>query len=176
MSFPHIIAFESSDHEQPGFPTAMAWTLDSGLYKAVLLQPDEQWLNQADDDVTPLERPIHELFELGVPVVDLIAELTADFTDDTLYSDDVERAQSLLDQLYETLNLSTEFNVVAIQTLFGPWPQEDIEQVKSQYASRYDLSEHIAEQNVLLWRATYAHLMQETQIMVDDATSPRPDE
>lgn len=176
MSFPHIIAFESSSIDHYGFPTAMAWTLDSGLYKSVLLQPDEQWLATSDEDATPLERPLHELFELGVPLVDLVAELTADFTDDTLYTDDVERAEHLLDTLYETLNLSTEFNIAPIRNLFGPWPHEDIEQVRSQYANRYDLTEHIAEQNVLLWRATYAHLMQETEIMVQDMTNPEPDE
>jgi hypothetical protein len=176
VSFPHIIAFESSHHDELGFPTAMAWTLPSGLYKAVLIQPDEQWLALSDEDATPLERPIHELFELGVHLVDLIAELAADLTDETLYADDPERAENLLNNIYETMNLSSDFNVASIYTLFGPWPQEDIDQVRAQYAARYDLSEHIGEQNVLLWRATYAHLMQETEIMIEDSTNPSPDE
>ncbi len=176
MSFPHIIAFESSHFDEHGFPTAMAWTLQSGLYKAVLIQPDEQWLATSDEDATPLERPIHELYELGVHLVDLVAELAADFSADTLYTDNPERAEHFLNNLYETINLSNEFEVVSIYDLFGPWPREDIDQVKDQYAARYDLSEHIAEQNVLLWRATYAHLMHETEIMVEDSTNPGPDE
>jgi hypothetical protein len=176
MSFPHIIAFESSRIEDYGFPTAMAWTLDSSLYKSVLIQPDDAWLMQCDDDATPLERPINELFELGVPLVDLMAELSADFTDDTLYCDDVDRAQYLLDQIYDTLGSSNPFHIADIKTLFGPWPHADIEEVMAQYADRYDLSEHIAEQHVLLWRATYAHLMQQTEIMLDDTTNSSPDE
>lgn len=176
MSFPHIIAFEASDPDQPGFPTALAWTLSSGLYKAVLLQPDEQWLAQSDDDVTPLDRPITELFELGVPLIDLLAELAEDLTEDTLYADDVARAEHLLECIYEVLGTTHAFNIAPVNQLFGPWPEADIEQIKLQYAARYDLSEHIAEQNVLLWRATYAHLMLETEIMVEDSTNASPDE
>lgn len=176
MSFPNIIAFEASDLDQPGFPTAMAWTLNSSLYKAVLIQPDDQWLAHSTDDVTPLDRPIHELFELGVPIIDLLAELSEDFTEDTLYTDNVARAEHLLESIYEVMGLSHEFIIAPTTQLFGPWPEEDIEQVKVQYAARYDLSEHIAEQNVLLWRATYAHLMLETEIMVQDSTNSSPDE
>lgn len=182
MQFPAMIAFEYSDHDIDGFPTAIAWTLESALYKAALIQPDDQWLATMKDDSTALERPVSELLEMGENLADVIQELTTDCPNGPLMAEDPEMAQAMLEQLFSAAGHDNPYQVEPIVSLFGPWPPEDIDRTRRLYLDRLDLSPHIAEQNILLWRATYAHLMQEAQIMTSDdepdgePTSPSPRE
>lgn len=169
MQFPAMIAFEYSHFEPTAFPTAVAWTLDSGLYKAVLIQPDEPWLQTLSDDSTALERPVSELLELGENPADVGQELNADRPSGPLFAEEPDMVQNMLERLFDALHLDNPYTVEPIGSLFGPWPETDIDQTRQLYMDRLDLSPHIAEQNILLWRATYAHLMQQAEIITGES-------
>ncbi len=182
MQFPAMIAFEYSDHDAEGFPTAVAWTLDTAQYKAVLMQPDEHWLATLKEDSTALERPVTELLEMGENLADIGQELVADCPPGAVFAEDPDMTLAMLERLFDALGQENPYQVEPILALFGPWPHAEIDRTRRLYMDRLDLSPHIAEQNILLWRATYAHLMQEAHIMTSDTeaedgpTSPSPDE
>lgn len=163
MNFPAIIAFEYSHYESDGFPTAIAWTLEDALYKAALIQPDEEWLSTLNDDSTALERPVSELLELGLTVADVGRELLEDRPSGTLYAEYPDMVEPMLERLFEALANETPYEVAPMKDLFRAWDWEEVEGLRHLYMDRLDLSPHLAEQNVILWRAVYAHLMERTE-------------
>lgn len=162
MSFPALIALEYSEYDERGFPTAIAWTLDDALYKAVLIQPAEEWLNHMNDDVTAMDRPLTELLEMGENLIDIARELAEDRPDGTLYAEDPEIVTSMLERMYDAIEQDCPYEVAPMLEAFKDWDSEEVDSVRRLYIDRLDLSPHIAEQNIIAWRATYAHL-RETQ-------------
>lgn len=160
MQFPAMIAFEYSHHELDGFPTAVAWTLDTAQYKAVLIQPDDAWMSELKEDSTALDRPASELLELGANLADIARELGEDRESGTLYAEEPEMAEAMLERLYGALNLENPFEVAPMLELFKAWDLKQVEETGRLYLDRLDLAPHFAEQNILVWRATYAHLME----------------
>lgn len=161
MQFPAMIAFEYSHYDPDGFPTAIAWTLDTAQYKAVLIQPDDAWMEDMKEDSTALDRPVSELLELGANLADIVRELGEDREAGELYAEEPDMAQAMLDRLYGALNLDNPFEIKPMLDLFRAWDLKEVEDVGRLYLDRLDLSPHYAEQNILVWRATYAHLMEQ---------------
>lgn len=163
MNFPALIAFEYSHYEADGFPTAVAWTLEDALYKATLIQPDEGWLGTLSDDSTALERPVSELLELGFTVNDVSRELLEDRPSGTLYAEYPDMVTPMLERLFEAVDNEAPYEVAPLTELFRAWDWEEVDGLRHLYMDRLDLSPHIAEQNIILWRAVYAHLMERSE-------------
>ncbi len=160
LNFPPMVAMETSAAEEKGFPTAIAWTLDTALYKAVLIQPDENWLNDMPDDTTPLERPVSELLEMGENPVDIVKELTGDRDGGLLYAEEPDLIIPMMERLFAAVERENPYDVQPMQYLFAEFDLEEVERTRRLYMDRLDLVPQIAEQNILLWRATYAHLQE----------------
>ncbi|MFC3853405.1 hypothetical protein ACFOSD_11215 [Salinispirillum marinum] len=161
MTFPAMIALEYSEYDERGFPTAIAWTLDDGMYKGVLIQPVDEWLNHLNDDVTAMDRPVSELLEMGENLVDIARELAEDRSEGTLYAEDPELVAAMLERFYTALEQECPYEVAPMLETFAEWDAEHVESIRRLYIDRLDLSPHLAEQNILAWRAAYAHLMEE---------------
>ena len=160
MLFPAMIAFEYSHHELDGFPTAVAWTLDNAQYKAVLIQPEDNWMSNFRDDSTALERPASELLELGENLAEVARELVGDRESGTLYAEEPEMAEAMLERMFDALNQENPYEIAPRLELFKAWDLKQVEETGRLYIDRLDLAPHFAEQNILVWRATYAHLME----------------
>lgn len=167
MSFPALIALEYSEYDERGFPTAIAWTLDNAMYKAVLIQPAEEWLNSMNDDVTALDRPLTELLEMGENLVDIAREIAEDRPDGTFYAEDPEIVTTMLERFYSALEQDCPYEIAPIQEAFAAWESDEVENTRRLYIDRLDLSPHIAEQNIIAWRATYAHLLEGQKNITD---------
>lgn len=100
-SYPHFIAIDASSREETAVPVAIAWSLEDGSIKTVLIQPDEDWddWDYSLEDLHGISQ--HTLYQLGETPWSVVRELEQDLEQPLVFSHEAEITQMLLEKLYD---------------------------------------------------------------------------
>ena len=82
MPAPRFLDIEYCQTDDALFPTAMAWSLEDGRMKTVVIAPSDDWLPE-DGDLGDVD--LLYLEEQGVPLIELARELHQDLPDQTVF-------------------------------------------------------------------------------------------
>ncbi|MCH8531680.1 MAG: hypothetical protein LAT65_12590 [Saccharospirillum sp.] len=127
MDLPIFLAFEVTDQEQ-GYPYAVAWSLPNGLYKSVLLKPEDDWLIDWESGQNSHGAPaLQDLLERGETVLDVLKEWGEDFDKGEVYSEDPALAQYCLDMMYDAYGKDVAVEVIPAVEAFEGYDAMDID-------------------------------------------------
>ncbi|MCP5208850.1 MAG: hypothetical protein H7A01_16765 [Hahellaceae bacterium] len=147
MSTPIFADIEASMNDASGFPTAICWSLANGEIKSVLIIPEDEWLED-EENIEPHVN-MRELYNHGVPVLDIIREMNEDLDGKTVYMPGHYFENEWLEKLFAAYNIDPSFEPLPLAELLNI-DQEDvpgqINQIKLDYALD---SPHESESNVL---------------------------
>lgn len=101
MSYPHIIAIDSSSYEDNAHPVAIAWSLSDGSIKTTLIQPEDDWhdWDSALEEILGISQ--ETLHQRGETSWSILRELEQDLEQPLLLSDDIDRTHALLEKIYD---------------------------------------------------------------------------
>ncbi|MDB2448999.1 hypothetical protein N9W78_01775 [bacterium] len=154
MQLPSFLAFEVTDEDQ-GYPYAAAWTLPSGQYKSVLIQPEDDWLIDWESGRFTAGAPsLDDLRERGESVLDVLKEWAADFEQGEVYCEDPALAQYCLDLMHDAYGKELGVEVVPAAVAFEEFDPLDVEEQRRWIMATEDLTAIHAEDVA----RTYVHL------------------
>lgn len=154
MQLPSFLAFEVTDEDQ-GYPYAVAWTLPSGQYKAVLIQPEDDWLIDWDSGQYAAGAPsLDDLRERGESVLDVLKEWATDFDQGEVYCEDPALAQYCLDLMHDAYGKELAVEVIPALAAFEDFDPLDVDEQRRWIMATEDLTAIHAEDVA----RTYVHL------------------
>ncbi|MFV8570836.1 hypothetical protein ACNQ6O_06450 [Marinobacter sp. SBS5] len=114
MSIPRFLDIEYCQTDDALFPTAIAWSLEDGQMKSVVIAPDEAWVPDGADlgDID-----LFYLEEQGVPILELVRELHEDLPGQTIYVDGMDPDEILVDLIFEAVKQEAPFEIAPIADL-----------------------------------------------------------
>ncbi|MBR9869656.1 MAG: hypothetical protein GYB26_00780 [Gammaproteobacteria bacterium] len=114
MSIPRFLDIEYCQTDDALFPTAIAWSLEDGQMKSVVIAPDEVWVPDGADlgDID-----LFYLEEQGVPILELVRELHEDLPGQTVYVDGIDPDETLVDLIFEAVKQEAPFEIAPIAEL-----------------------------------------------------------
>ncbi|WP_323752893.1 hypothetical protein [Marinobacter sp.] len=114
MSIPRFLDIEYCQTDEALFPVAIAWSLEDGQMKSVVIAPDEAWIPDGADlgDID-----LFYLEEQGVPILELVRELHEDLPGQTIYVDGMDPDEILADLIFEAVKQETPFEIAPIADL-----------------------------------------------------------
>lgn len=124
MPVPHFLDIEYCQTDDALFPTAIAWSLDDGRMKTVVIAPDDAWVS--DSDSLP-DVDLRYLYEQGVPLIELAQVLHEDLPDRTVYVDGLDPDEELVDLIFDAVSLDCPFEVVHVQDLMPHIDKAELE-------------------------------------------------
>ena len=154
MTLPLIIACEMSSYDDDAFPVAIAWSLPDGRIKTTLIQPEEEWLENA----TSLEVDPDQLLLEGHNAKAVLQELQLDREDEPLYCEDFELTQRALEQLYQTLSSPLDLPLLPLLELLDDNDEHERLQVRQDCLDQLLLDPQQADQQVRLGLELYVRL------------------
>ena len=87
MPAPRFLDIEYCQTDDVLFPVAMAWSLEDGQMKTVVIAPADEWIPE-DADLGDID--LLYLEEQGVRLIELAQELHQDLPDQTVYVDGMD--------------------------------------------------------------------------------------
>ncbi|PCM46170.1 hypothetical protein [Marinobacter sp. ANT_B65] len=145
MPVPSFLDIEYCLTDDALFPVAMAWSLQDGQMKTVIIAPAEEWLPE-DGDLGDLD--LHYLAEQGVPLIELIHELHQDLPDKTVYVDGLDPDEILVDMIFSALNQEAPFEIAPISELITGASSEELEDRRRQLLFEESLEPQLPENGV----------------------------
>ncbi|WP_336368583.1 hypothetical protein [Marinobacter sp. C2H3] len=160
MPLPRFLDIEYCQTDDVLFPTAMAWSLEDGRMKTVVIAPDDDWLPD-DGDLGDVD--LAYLEEQGVPLIELARELHQDLPDQTVYVDGLDPDEVLVDKIFSAVAQEAPFELAPIGELIPDLSPDDLEDRRRQYLIDEGLEPRLPENGVygLLMLARDAGLMDE---------------
>lgn len=176
MHLPVFLAFEVTDEDQ-GYPYSVAWSLNNGQYKSVLLKPEDAWLIDWDSGQNAAGAPpLQDLLDRGETVLDVIKEWAEDFSDGEVYSEDPALAEYCLDMMYDAYDKEVMAEVIPVRELFSDVDPMDLDDQRRWIMDTEGLMAVQAEDTVRTFIHLYAQVHGvEPEIMEDDATDSDED-
>lgn len=158
MSVPRFMDIEYCQTEDALFPTALAWSLEDGRMKTVVIAPDESWIPDG------AELPDVDLFyleEQGVPLIELARELHQDLPDQTVYVDGLDPDEILVDRIFDAVGMEPPFELAPITELIPQLDSQTIEDRRRSILFEHGLEPQLPENGVyaLLMLAQEEHLV-----------------
>ena len=160
MSIPRFLDIEYCQTDDALFPVAMAWSLEDGQMKTVVIAPEEAWLPD-DGDLGDFD--LRYLEEQGVPLLELVQELHQDLPDQTVYVDGIDPDEILIDLIFSAVSQDAPFEIAPISELFTGIDSDTLEDRRRQLMFDEGLEPQLPENGV------YALLMlaQEEGLLAD---------
>ncbi|OEY67280.1 hypothetical protein [Marinobacter sp. X15-166B] len=124
MSVPNFLDIEYCQTDDALFPTAMAWSLDDGQMKTVVIAPDDAWI--PDGETLP-DVDLDYLYEQGVPLIELAQVLHEDLPDRTVYADGLDPDEILVDLIFDAVALDCPFEVAHVEELMPHLDRAELE-------------------------------------------------
>lgn len=126
-SYPHFLAIDASSYEDTAVPVAIAWSLQDGTIKTVLIQPDDDWddWDYSLEDLHGISQ--HTLYQLGETPWSVVRELEHDLEQPCVYSHDPDATERLLERLYDacgrdmSLEAANHSEGIADETRLRDW-------------------------------------------------------
>lgn|SRR5690554_1152983 len=145
MPAPRFLDIEYCQTDDTLFPTAMAWSLDNGQMKTVVIAPAEEWLPE-DGDLGDID--LDYLEEQGVPLLELIHELHQDLPDQTVYVDGLDPDEILVDLIFSALDQEAPFEVAPITELIPNLSSDALEDRRRELLFEENLEPQLPENGV----------------------------
>lgn len=160
MSIPRFLDIEYCQTDDALFPVAMAWSLEDGQMKTVVIAPEEAWLPD-DGDLGDFD--LLYLEEQGVPLLELVQELHQDLPDQTVYVDGIDPDEILIDLIFSAVSQDAPFEIAPISELITGIDSDTLEDRRRQLMFDEGLEPQLPENGV------YALLMlaQEEGLLAD---------
>lgn len=171
MHLPVFLAFEVTDEDQ-GYPYSVAWSLNNGQYKSVLLKPEDAWLIDWDSGQNAAGAPpLQDLLDRGETVLDVIKEWAEDFSDGEVYSEDPALAEYCLDMMYDAYDKEVMAEVIPVRELFSDVDPMDLDDQRRWIMDTEGLMAVQAEDTVRTFIHLYAQVHGlEPEVVEVDAT------
>lgn len=183
MHLPVFLAFEVTDEDQ-GYPYAVAWSLNNGQYKSVLLKPEDAWLIDWDSGQNAAGAPpLQDLLDRGETVLDVIKEWAEDFHSGEVHCEDPALAEYCLDMMYDAYDKEVAVEIVPVSEIFDDIDAMDLDDQRRWIMDTEGLMAVQAEDNVRTFIHLYAqvHGIEQEQDLGDeddseDSSGHDPDE
>ena len=145
MPAPRFLDIEYCQTDDALFPVAMAWSLEDGQMKNVVIAPADEWLPE-DGDLGDLD--LHYLEEQGVPLIELVHELHQDLPDQTVYVDGLDPDEILVDMIFSVMEQDAPFEVAPITDLITNMSSDALEDRRRQLLFEAGLEPQLPENGV----------------------------
>ncbi|MBS3803004.1 MAG: hypothetical protein KGY54_00520 [Oleiphilaceae bacterium] len=166
MPVPRFLDIEYAESDEGIFPIAMAWSLEDGRMKVVVIEPDEDWLPEDSD---PADVDTRYLREQGVPLVELARDLHEDLPDQTVFVDGLDPDQDLLEMIFDAVGMEQPFEIAPLAALITDLDREALEDARQSLIFQEGLDPRLPETGV------YAMLILANQAGVLDPAQPDDD-
>ena len=145
QGIPHFLDIEFYQNDELFFPTAMAWSLDDGRMKTVVIEPDESWL-PVDADLA--EEELRYLREQGVPLIELARALHEDLPDQQVYTDGLDPDETLIDLIFDAVGMPVPFELAPLEELMPGMDRDTLEDHRRNLMFEQGLEPQLPENGV----------------------------
>ena len=114
MPAPRFLDIEYCQTDDVLFPVDMAWSLEDGQMKTVVIAPADEWIPE-DADLGDID--LLYLEEQGVPLIELAQELHQDLPDKTVYVDGMDPDEILVDLIFTAVAMDAPFEIAGMEEL-----------------------------------------------------------
>jgi len=145
VSIPRFLDIEYCQTDDALFPTAIAWSLEDGQMKSVVIAPDEAWVPDGADlgDID-----LFYLEEQGVPILELVRELHEDLPGQTVYVDGIDPDETLADLIFEAVKQEAPFEIAPIADLITDLDSDTLEDRRRELMFEEGLEPQLPENGV----------------------------
>jgi len=145
VSIPRFLDIEYCQTDDALFPTAIAWSLEDGQMKSVVIAPDEAWVPDGADlgDID-----LFYLEEQGVPILELVRELHEDLPGQTVYVDGIDPDETLADLIFEAVKQEAPFEIAPIADLIRDLDSDSLEDRRRELMFEEGLEPQLPENGV----------------------------
>ncbi|MFL1484132.1 hypothetical protein [Marinobacter sp. LN3S78] len=145
QGIPHFLDIEFYQNDNLFFPTAMAWSLDDGRMKTVVIEPDESWLPV---DAELAEEELRYLREQGVPLIELARALHEDLPDQQVYTDGLDPDETLVDLIFDAVDMPVPFEIAPLEDLMPGIDRDTLEDHRRNLMFEQGLEPQLPENGV----------------------------
>ena len=145
MPVPHFLDIEYCQTEDALFPVAIAWSVENGQMKTVVVAPDDAWIPE-DGDLSDID--LLYLEEQGVPLIEIVQEMHQDLPDKTVYVDGLDPDEVLIDLIFSAVESEAPFEVVGIESLVTSLSREELDDRRRQLLTDEGLEPQLPENGV----------------------------
>jgi len=142
---PRFLDIEYCQTEDTLFPVAMAWSLENGQMKTVVIAPHDDWIPE-DGDLGDFD--LLYLEEQGVPLIEIVRELHQDLPDQTVYVDGMDPDEILIDLIFDAVDSEAPFEIVGIESLITSLSREALDDRRRQLLTDEGLQPQLPENGV----------------------------
>lgn len=157
MNYPLIIAFEMSSSDDNAFPLAVAWTLPEGSIKSSLIQPEDEWLEEAED--LYLDIDCERLYQQGHSAKAILEELQLDREQEAVYAADLYQVEQALERLYAAVDSDNDLPLQPLAELLSDIPADEVQACLDDSRQLLDVEPYTAEGQARLWLEVCARLL-----------------
>lgn len=145
MPVPRFLDIEYCQTEDALFPVAMAWSLEDGQMKTVVIAPHDDWIPE-DGDLGDFD--LLYLEEQGVPLIEIVRELHQDLPDQTVYVDGMDPDEILIDLIFDAVESDVPFEIVGIESLITSLSREALDDRRRKLLTDEGLQPQLPENGV----------------------------
>lgn len=145
MPAPRFLDIEYCQTDDALFPVAIAWSLEDGQMKTVMITPADEWLPE-DGDLGDLDPQY--LDEQGVPLIELARELHQDLPDQTVYVDGLDPDEVLVDLIFSAMGQDVPFEIAPITELITDLNSDVLEDRRREFLFEESLEPQLPENGV----------------------------
>lgn len=145
MPEPRFLDIEYCQTEDAMFPVAMAWSLENGQMKTVVIAPHDDWIPE-DGDLGDFD--LLYLEEQGVPLIEIVRELHQDLPDQTVYVDGMDPDEILIDLIFDAVDSEAPFEIVGIESLITSLSREALDDRRRKLLTDEGLQPQLPENGV----------------------------
>lgn len=145
MPAPRFLDIEYCQTDDVLFPTAMAWSLEDGRMKTVVIAPSDDWLPD-DGDLGDVD--LFYLEEQGVPLIELARELHQDLPDQTVYVDGLDPDEVLVDLIFTAVGQDAPFEIAPVTELITGLDSDTLEDRRRELLFEESLEPQLPENGV----------------------------
>jgi len=142
---PRFLDIEYCQTEDALFPVAMAWSLENGQMKTVVIAPHDDWIPE-DGDLGDFD--LLYLEEQGVPLIEIVRELHQDLPDQTVYVDGMDPDEILIDLIFDAVDSEAPFEIVGIESLITSLSREALDDRRRKLLTDEGLQPQLPENGV----------------------------
>lgn len=142
---PRFLDIEYCQSEDWFFPTAMAWSLADGRMKVVVIEPDDAWLPDTEDEP---DVDLRYLREQGVPLIELARALHEDLPDQTVYVDGLDPDEALIERIFDAVGMDIPFELAPVNELITALDQNSLEDERQALIFEHGLDPQLPESGV----------------------------
>lgn len=151
MDMPIFMTVEVCDQGELTIPVALAWTTNDGLYKAIQIKPEDEWI----EELSLSEYDSDELTDFGQTASDVIKELVADIDKASVACFDPHWMDQALTCLFDAYDQKHSFHLQGLPQTFGvdyPTFEENVQAINDEFHFQMDNSEDQIQLLIEMWR------------------------